>query len=797
MEIKRYFSQERIQNANAYRAGQARSAAEFMSPGQQAMPGALQQLAQGMDKLNAVVVQEDLRKRNELMELDLLRDMQTLQDEAATWQDEYQQQYRGRDAVNAETDARAWYKEKLDALNQRWSGNTRALTYIQRQAGGLALSGIDGMRDYGNQQHEAYKDSVFATDTERFKAVASDWRSTPEQIDAAYQDFLPRHIGYLQSKGQDSELARMKTAAMYRDTMDAHREAKLKTMVQSGDIAGAQAELDALQAGDPAAFAARRESGAVGGRAIGYDTTGGTSYGTYQISSDTMPGFIAYLEKYDPEAAAKLKQAGPANTGSRKGKMPEVWQKLADENPAFADLQKDFIQKTHVEPVLNSLGAEARAVVESNQALSCALWSTGIQHGPGGGKRLFKEAWEKSGGTPERFIEYLYEARKEKFGSSTPEVQASVQARLEEEKRTLLEMSRTRPAKIAGYQQLIQTAGREQEKAQRAQLVQAEYAKLPALVQGRPFEEWDHIALSAIAKADVPREVGLEVKKLWEQEKAFRQDEIKANDARLVSELLSEFQGLSPGMIREKVNERRPDLLQKGLSPHEGFKLLDQRLKDADVETPKNIASMNAIYKRIAEGALDGMDSDRLRSLAYASGLTEEQTQSIIKFKEGGGQLGMLKDKNKIIQHALDFYADNEKQRKKIEESDYLKALAKVLPIDKPPTDADIYKQVGNLFKHPDLMKAAKKAGTDSDKLGQDLLLWRPSAGREAYARVEAHLRDSLKREPTEDEVLLYLRKEMGVRGGVSAKSHEAAQAAEKNRDYYSGLLDLEVTGGR
>jgi hypothetical protein len=71
-------------------------------------------------------------------------------------------------------------------------------------------------------------------------------------------------------------------------------------------------------------LAAKFESGDKGAAAIGFDRTGGTSYGKYQISSKagTMNRFLNFLAEREPAWAQRLRGSGPANTGSVQGRMP-------------------------------------------------------------------------------------------------------------------------------------------------------------------------------------------------------------------------------------------------------------------------------------------------------------------------------------------------------------------------------------------------------------------------------------------------------------------------------------------
>ena len=197
-------------------------------------------------------------------------------------------------------------------------------------------------------------------------------------------------------------------------------------------------------------LSAKFESGSNGVSAIGYDRVGGTSYGKYQIASKTgtMDKFIQFLKDKAPEIAEKLLGAGPADTGSKAGAMPDLWKQIAEADPGgFEKLQHDFIQGSHYDPAakmilentgidINSLPAPVREV----------LWSTSVQHGPTGASRLISKAIDKlaanaeSKGFPADLVKEIYGERKGQFSSSTERVQKSVANRFKQEQNTVLAM---------------------------------------------------------------------------------------------------------------------------------------------------------------------------------------------------------------------------------------------------------------------------------------------------------------------------------------------------------------------
>jgi hypothetical protein len=193
-------------------------------------------------------------------------------------------------------------------------------------------------------------------------------------------------------------------------------------------------------------LSARFESGSAGIAAIGYDRVGGTSYGKYQIASKpgSMDQFIQFLDSEAPDLAEKLRAAGPADTGGRKGSMPTVWKAIAESEPGrFTALQEGFIRRSHYEPALEAVSRAGFDAESFSPAMKEVLWSTSVQHGPAAAARIFIRAAEQADPAGQReqdLIRGVYASRAGQFKSSTESVRAAVQDRLRREQRMALAM---------------------------------------------------------------------------------------------------------------------------------------------------------------------------------------------------------------------------------------------------------------------------------------------------------------------------------------------------------------------
>ncbi len=204
-----------------------------------------------------------------------------------------------------------------------------------------------------------------------------------------------------------------------------------------------------LNTGEIGKLSQQFESGKQGISAIGYDRVGGTSYGKYQIASrvGSMDNFLNFLDTNAPDISEKLRAAGPSNTGSRQGAMPDVWRQIAaDEPQRFEALQEKFIYDSHYKPAVTALRQRSDLNGdEFSPAMQEVLFSTAVQHGPTGAARIFSNAAALSGSKGEadfdsRLIDNIYSIRSEQFGASTTAVQASARNRMQQEKNLALAM---------------------------------------------------------------------------------------------------------------------------------------------------------------------------------------------------------------------------------------------------------------------------------------------------------------------------------------------------------------------
>lgn len=260
-------------------------------------------------------------------------------------------------------------------------------------------------------------------------------QSVRNMVGALNQTLSSRPATYTKASAQAANTRLGKQRDVLPATGTAAQNARAQTKRQSPD----EEKLGLLSA--------RFESGSDGIAAIGYDRVGGTSYGKYQIASKpgSMDNFLQFLDGAAPDLSAKLRAAGPADTGGRKGAMPTVWREIAEQEPdRFTALQEQFIHNTHYKPALEAVRQAGFNTDEFSPALKEVLWSTSVQHGPTGAARIFIRAAEQAdtSHTKEKdLIRSVYANRAGQFKSSTDAVRASVQQRLQQEQNLALAMT--------------------------------------------------------------------------------------------------------------------------------------------------------------------------------------------------------------------------------------------------------------------------------------------------------------------------------------------------------------------
>ena len=178
--------------------------------------------------------------------------------------------------------------------------------------------------------------------------------------------------------------------------------------------------------------------------AIGFDSTGGWSYGKYQIASKKgrFEDFLDWLAKDFQDLRAKLIAAG-GDAAARAGNADfrTFWKSLKSRDD-FVPAQHGFIKATHYDVMVKQLkkvlDVEARSI-----ALRNVVWSVAVQHGPFSGIIAKAVTNVGSNSDDKALINAIYKERSRVdvyFSKSTPKVKASVLNRFRQELAAALAM---------------------------------------------------------------------------------------------------------------------------------------------------------------------------------------------------------------------------------------------------------------------------------------------------------------------------------------------------------------------
>jgi len=179
--------------------------------------------------------------------------------------------------------------------------------------------------------------------------------------------------------------------------------------------------------------------------AIGFDTTGGWSYGTYQLASKVgaMNEYLGFLNRKHSNVYNSLQTAG-GNSSAKLGTdaFKQTWESVMSEKGA-AETQHEYAVTKYFVPaadkVTRSTGVDVRV---KSKTLQDVLWSTAIQHGAGGCNRIFQRAIKNCGNSmpsDDALIVAVYNERARDngnayFGRSNTNIRASVVKRFNNEK---------------------------------------------------------------------------------------------------------------------------------------------------------------------------------------------------------------------------------------------------------------------------------------------------------------------------------------------------------------------------
>lgn len=347
------------------------------------------------------------------------------------WKAGYMQQNQGQLAASAGSDFEAKWDELASQAREDFAGKSHEVfgDLLDKRLSERSLYALKDGIAFQQAQTSAFRQSQEQAQAEqliRFAGANPDASASISHELASWSASMQaRHPGIDLGK-QQAQMAEAVTAS------------RLDALLLKGDTAAAR-QLLASNPARPLGYAtAHEENGGAGISAIGWDSTGGTSYGTWQLSSrrGSYQEWLAHLTTYGEQGKAIAKElaaAGPPDTGSKSGPAVQTYRRLASQFPQlFEQSQREYLLASHYQPALSRLPAALQEQIASDPSLSEMLFSTSVQHRGAGAARILNKAWHE-GQSREDLIRSVYQLRAGDFPSSTRQVQKAVSERFARE----------------------------------------------------------------------------------------------------------------------------------------------------------------------------------------------------------------------------------------------------------------------------------------------------------------------------------------------------------------------------
>lgn len=182
-------SQIAIQNANGSRAASLRSESAFVTPGQKALPGALNQLAAGMDKVNQAVFEAGLEKQRMRNNTAMLADQVALNDAYRAFDSDYRENHKGEDALDAAADYEEFFEEQRAGLQRKWGGNPHLMGAVDAMFQPIRQRGLNHATAYAAQEEEAWGKQEESARWTQVLTDAADASLSYAEKEASFQDY--------------------------------------------------------------------------------------------------------------------------------------------------------------------------------------------------------------------------------------------------------------------------------------------------------------------------------------------------------------------------------------------------------------------------------------------------------------------------------------------------------------------------------------------------------------------------------------------------------------------------------
>ena len=697
------------------------------------LPRAVVNFANAIDDFGTKLFKVGIEEREDLLASEVLKDALQYKQDITQKTLELEEKYPGENAPQAILEMTKFAKDRQTQLMSRYGNSEFAQRALLHKLSPISAGGVEWAGEYARKQ----KLSIMQT--------------TEDLANAQFEAEMP---GMSLDEYQQHKLRRNGEQALtvFKGNQAAIKEYNLKAdaIYFGGKAKTSPGELiDTLGDGDLAAI---HESGTAGIRAVGRDEKGGYSYGTYQMSSaqETMAGLAKWAEgNGKPELARAVSEVKDWNTP----KGGEAWNGIVDAGLITQADEKQYMMDSHFMPAFAKLPEPLRASIENNPVLQSVMFSTVVQHGAGGGAAILNRALEASGGDVRKFVNSLYDDRKTKFPSSTPEVRASVQKRLEKEKQQALAQLEL----PAGQREMLLAEARNNLMAQQEKELKAQketlFQGLSDQVSGLPRNEQAVFFNRRLAESGASPEVQAEMGKRFEG--VIKQlDDQEAGEASLVTTKI-----VNEGLLRGATL----DEMQREVDSYLDENNIQKAGRDASATLlagggeAQSDAGLRELYIMINEGKFSGDGAEQMIALEGSKKkVNATNVKKAIDLYNAGGKDGLVQLKYKDFESAYRVMKNDSRANMPTE---FFDAIRQYVKPDSTLSSGEITKIVSDLLVPgvmygPDGETESGPRYEGVNEFGESGIFLADVPDKEKE-RLAASLANELGREPTNKEVLM------------------------------------------
>ena len=639
IQIKIHESQMGIQNgSHVGPSAKYRGPSEFVSSNDKMLAPALRDMAQGLGAVGDALY----AKQQEKMELDLINDVQAHQAASQRFIDDYQMNYQGRDAIEAEGSYLAWNQQQAEALKKKYEGNTRAQKYLAQHAGAIGLSGINTMRDYGNRQMQVYKSQTLAGQHDR---MLRDIAENPERWQEFADGYDSMEIA-MNGKGRDPGFQSSLTA----QNKEAALEQAVSAALREGTPEGLERAISVAQSG----------LGGTGGRSIDATAGGGSQVNGARFGLP-LDNHFHITSPFGQRTAPKTPQGrGSSNHQGIDIRVPvgTPVRAISGGTVSFSGdkggyglavvVKHDDGTSTMQVGHLSKLGVKSGDRVEAGQVVALS-GNTGKSTGPHLDIKI-TENGEYIDPVPVLGLDVIKTkgvavakttaGSKDAAGDDQNITADSAEAQLVPagDTRSVTRNMGNNPALAAKLWGAIdaeekrQAVARDEEvKAAANREVDRQYKEQKDMVAGLPFDE--QVSMFRESIKDYPHETRKDMATRFEQDLSFLEKNQAASDQVAIGKYLeyAEGRGMTPSEKLAGVDSIEV------LSPNGKDRLRKQLISGTvNKETPENRAALSDLRAAIDEHEIQTPED--LEAFAYENGMTTRQINLAHKYMREGGQ---------------------------------------------------------------------------------------------------------------------------------------------------------------